>query len=188
VTWAFEFEDQPYFAGFRDLATNGIDKPVLNLFRMFGLMEGDRVRAESSGAISLENMVEKGAKDAADVNAVATERERLISVLAWNYHDDNVEAPAAQVAMAIRGIPAGVSRVLVRRYCVDRSHSNSYTAWKAMGSPQRPTVEEYASLEKADQLEIAGSPEWVDAKGGRIEMKFGLARQAVTLVQVSWEN
>ncbi|MEO8078026.1 MAG: beta-xylosidase, partial [Acidobacteriota bacterium] len=30
VTWAFEFEGQPYFAGFRDLATNGIDKPVLN--------------------------------------------------------------------------------------------------------------------------------------------------------------
>lgn len=34
VTWAFEFEDQPYFAGFRELATNGVDKPVLNAFRM----------------------------------------------------------------------------------------------------------------------------------------------------------
>jgi len=27
LTWAFEFEDQPYFAGFRSLASNGIDKP-----------------------------------------------------------------------------------------------------------------------------------------------------------------
>ena len=35
VTWAFEFEDQPYFAGFRQLASNGIDMPVLNVFRMF---------------------------------------------------------------------------------------------------------------------------------------------------------
>ena len=42
VTWAFEFEDQPYFDGFRDLATNGIDKPVLNVFRMLGMMTGDR--------------------------------------------------------------------------------------------------------------------------------------------------
>jgi hypothetical protein len=25
ITWAFEFEDQPYFDGFRSLATNGID-------------------------------------------------------------------------------------------------------------------------------------------------------------------
>ena len=32
LTWAFEFEGQPYFDGFRTLATNGIDKPVLNLF------------------------------------------------------------------------------------------------------------------------------------------------------------
>ena len=49
VTWAFLFEDQPYFDGFRDLATNGIDKPVLNTFRMLGQMSGDRVQAVEFG-------------------------------------------------------------------------------------------------------------------------------------------
>src|SRR5438045_3852903 len=38
VTWAFEFEVQPPFEGFRELATNGIDKPVLNAFRLFGVL------------------------------------------------------------------------------------------------------------------------------------------------------
>ena len=38
LTWAFEFEGHPYFAGFRSLATGGIDKPVLNVFRMFSKM------------------------------------------------------------------------------------------------------------------------------------------------------
>ena len=38
LTWAFEFEDQPYFAGFRVLATNGINLPVFNVFRMFSRM------------------------------------------------------------------------------------------------------------------------------------------------------
>ena len=33
VTWAFEFENQPPFAGFRELATNGLDKPVLKIGR-----------------------------------------------------------------------------------------------------------------------------------------------------------
>jgi xylan 1,4-beta-xylosidase len=186
VTWAFEFEDQPYFAGFRDLATNGIDKPVLNVFRMFGLMEGEPVHTESWGAVALEDMVENGVKNAADVNAVATEREGLISVLAWNYHDDDMAAADTQVAMAIRGIPAGVGHVLMRRYCVDGTHSNSYTAWKSMGSPQKPTPEQYTALERAGQLEMVGSPEWVDAKDGQIETKFALARQAVTLIQLSW--
>ncbi len=35
LTWAFEFEDQPWFAGYRQLSTNGIDLPVLNVFRLF---------------------------------------------------------------------------------------------------------------------------------------------------------
>ena len=49
LTWAFEFEGQPYFDGFRTLATNGVDKPVLNFFRMAGMMKGDRVKVESAG-------------------------------------------------------------------------------------------------------------------------------------------
>ena len=186
VTWAFEFEGQPYFAGFRDLATNGVDKPVLNVFRMFGLMEGERVHAESSGAVPLQDMVEKGVKDASDVNAIATAREGLISVLAWNYHDDYVTAPDARVALAIKGSPEGVYRVLLWRYCVDQTHSDSYAVWKSMASPQQPTLEEYATLERAGQLEMASSPEWVESKGGKVELKFKLARQAVTLIQLSW--
>jgi xylan 1,4-beta-xylosidase len=48
LTWAFEFEDQPYFAGFRVLASNGIDLPVMNVFRMFSRMSGQRVATKSS--------------------------------------------------------------------------------------------------------------------------------------------
>jgi xylan 1,4-beta-xylosidase len=43
VNWSFLFEDQPWFAGFRDLATNGVNKPVLNVFRMFGMMAPERI-------------------------------------------------------------------------------------------------------------------------------------------------
>ena len=62
LTWAFEFEDQPYFAGFRDLATNGIDKPVLNVFRMLGRMLGDRVTVESSGGLPLDLVRDTGVR------------------------------------------------------------------------------------------------------------------------------
>ena len=43
LSWSFEFENKDYFEGFRSLATNGIDKPILNFFRMAGLMSGERV-------------------------------------------------------------------------------------------------------------------------------------------------
>ena len=51
VTWAFLFEGFPYFEGFRDLATNGIDKAVLNAFRMLGMLGGSWLEAKSSHAL-----------------------------------------------------------------------------------------------------------------------------------------
>ena len=57
VTWAFEFENQPYFDGFRDLATNGIDKPVLNVHRMLGMMTGERLAVQNPGELAMEAML-----------------------------------------------------------------------------------------------------------------------------------
>src|SRR5215831_16070464 len=72
VTWAFEFEGQPYFEGFRTLATNGIDKPVLNAFRMFGLLDSNRLAANSSGALPEAAIVKDGVRGEPDVNVIAT--------------------------------------------------------------------------------------------------------------------
>jgi hypothetical protein len=55
-----------------------------------------------------------------------------------------------------------------------------------MGSPQQPTREQYSALQRSGQLEMAGFPVWVVSNGGQIEIKLALARQEVTLVQVSW--
>jgi xylan 1,4-beta-xylosidase len=159
LTWAFEFEGQPYFDGFRTLATNGVDKPVLNLFRMAGLMRGDRLKVVSSGAVGL--------------------------VLVWNYHDDDLPGPDAPVTLAISGMP-GVQRVLVRHYRIDSHHSNAYAVWKEMGSPQNPSPEQYARLEAAGNLELLNSPSWEWTEAGSAAIKFSLPRQAVSLVQLSW--
>ena len=171
LTWAFEFEDQPYFDGFRTLATNGIDKPVLNLFRMAGLMRGDRVATESGGP---------------DVDALAVRSDRGISVLAWNYHDEDVPAPDADVRLEIAGVPGGVTRVLLRHYRIDEVHSNAWSAWKAMGSPQHPTAAQYAQLEAAGQLQLADSPRFVEVRGGAANPEFALPRQGVSLIELSW--
>ncbi len=186
MTWAFEFEDQPWFDGFRSLATNGVDKPVLNVFRMAGLMRGDRVKVESSGAAGLDAILKEGVRGKPDIDALASRADREVSVMTWNYHDNDVPAPDSPVRLTITGAPATAQRALVRHYRIDRDHSNAYTVWKAMGSPQNPTPEQYAQLEAAGQLALLTSPEWVVCKEGRIELNFSLPRQAVSLIQVSW--
>jgi xylan 1,4-beta-xylosidase len=187
VTWAFEFEDQAYFEGFRDLATNGIDKPVLNVFRMFGLMSGDRLTVESSGAAALPGMLESGVKTDPDISATATRNARLINVMIWNYHDDDLSVPDAKINLVVAGMPSGVRRALVRHYRVDTHHSNSYTEWKAMGSPPKPTPEQYARLERAGQLQTLGLPSWSAVENGQVQIDFDLPRQGVSLLQLSWE-
>jgi xylan 1,4-beta-xylosidase len=187
LTWAFEFEDQPYFDGFRTLATNGIDKPVLNVFRMYGLMKGDRVKVQSTGAVPVDVIMKSGVRETADIDALATRGDREIAAMVWNYHDDDLpSAPGARVELSISGVPATATKVLLRHYRIDQEHSNAYTAWKAIGSPQNPTAEQYAQLESAGQLQTLTSPEWMAPRAGKVTASFNLPRQGVSLVQVSW--
>jgi xylan 1,4-beta-xylosidase len=186
LTWAFEFEDQPYFDGLRTLATNGVDKPVLNLFRMLGLMQGDRVQVTSSSGVSLDAILRSGVRDTPDVDALASRSDQEISVLVWNYQDDDLPAPEATVKLTVNGIPEASKRILLSHYRIDSDHSNAYTLWQQMGSPQNPTPEQYSRLEVAGQLHLLDSPRWTSNQGGSIDLTFALPRQAVSLVQLSW--
>ena len=186
VTWAFEFEGQPYFDGFRDLATNGLDKPVLNVFRMFGLMGNQRLAAVSSGAIPLADMVKSGVKGKEDVGALASRGDRSIAIMVWNYHDDDLPSEPARIELTLANLPAAAGQVLQRHYRVDAQHSNSFTAWKTLGSPPAPSPEQYAQLEAAGQLQMLGSPEWRRPANGALPVSFPLPRQGVSLIQLTW--
>ena len=185
VNWSFEFEDQPFFAGFREMATNGIDKPVLNVFRMMGLLRGDWVVTQSSGSLASEEVLQSGVRAQSDVSAVATRSQRETDVLVWNYHDDDVAASFAPVELNLEGLPRA-KRVLVEHFRIDATHGNAFEAWKAMGSPQQPSEKQYRELEAAGQLQLLTSPEWVTQENGAITLKFDLPRQAVSLIRVTW--
>ena len=185
LTWAFEFEDQAYFPGFRVLASNGIDHPVLNVFRMMSRMPERRVYVESSGAGPLAEIVARGVRGAADVSAMASRGANRIAVLAWHYHDDDVAGPSADVDMIVRGIPASVAEVTVNHFRIDDTHSNAYAAWKRMGSPIAPNSAQYAELQAAGMLQPLAAPSRVSVSGGAVTLHFALPRQAVSLVVIT---
>lgn len=184
VTWAFEFEDQPWFRGFRDLATNGVDKPVLNVFRMFGMMGGKRVEVKQNLAYDYKKVRDESVRGAPDINGYATKDAKEAALMVWHYHDDNLMEPSASVAVRLKGVPNG--RVQVQHYRIDQEHSNSYEVWKKMGSPKTPTAEQIATLEQAGHLELLTSPRYMDVKTGEMAMDFELPRQGVSLIRISW--
>jgi len=185
LTWAFEFEDQPYFLGYRTLATNGIDKPVMNLFRMLGLMSGERVEVESSAAVGLDEALSSGVRGKADVDALAARGDHQLVALVWNYQDDDASAAEKPVELKVTGLPSA-RRILVRHYRIDQSHSNSYTVWKAMGSPQSPSREQYESLKAGGQLQLLESPRWTESQDGAVRLDFPMPGESVSLVELSW--
>jgi xylan 1,4-beta-xylosidase len=186
VTWAFEFEDQPWFNGYRDLATNGIDKPVLNVFRMFGMMSGNRVEVGGNLAydyISIRDSSVRGKRT--DISALAAIDSNYATIMVWNYHDLNVTGEVADVEIRLAGIPAGKAGLF--HYRIDREYSNAYETWQRMGSPQNPSPGQYAELEEAGKLKMLHEPERIKIRKGESTIRMELPRQGVSLLKITWQ-
>lgn len=188
LTWAFEFEDQPLFAGFRVLASGGIDLPVMNVFRMLRQMgTGKRVAVTSSSEIPLDTILKDGVRgDEPDVAALATVDNGKIACLVWYYHDDDLPGSDAAVELTIHGIaPASQNTRSVKHWRIDQEHSNAFTKWQRMGSPATPTPEQLTILEKAGHLtSLTDAPATIETENGNATLRFVLPRQGVSLIVI----
>jgi xylan 1,4-beta-xylosidase len=187
VTWAFTFEDQPWFAGFRQIASNGVPMAVFNVFRMFARMGPERIRAQSSGAVELKDIISKGVRDVADVGVLASRGPNKVTLMVWHYHDDDVAGPDAAISLALSGLPAELVGARLAHYRIDQTHRNPYVEWLRMGSPVAPDPKQYAALELSSKLAtLKGSPATVTVAGRQAKLDFTLPRQAVSLLVLEW--
>lgn len=174
LSWSFTFVGQPWFAGYRQLASNGVDLAVLNVFRLFARLGDEQVVAASDGEIALDQIVRDGVRGKPDIGALATRtRAGKVAVLLWNYHDDDVPGPAAAVHMAVAG-KHGTARI----WRVDATHANAFGTWQALGSPAQPTVAQVAKLTAASRL--VAEPLATTAAG----VDVVIPRQGVVLIEL----
>jgi xylan 1,4-beta-xylosidase len=186
TSWSFEFENQRWFDGFRDLTTNGVNKPVLNVFRMFGLMQGNRIKIINPNEIPLDSIMKSSVrKNAPDVHALAAADAKSASIMVWNYYDADVPRDSDPVKIVIKNIPS--AKVLLNHYRIDGSHSNAYEVWKKMGSPQNVTGEQYKLLEREGQLARLHSSKWANTTNGEVVVEFSLPAQGVSLITLGYE-
>jgi len=148
-------------------------------------MEGNRVKVEGNGANDAFSIRDRSVRGTRDINCMAAAGTHSVSVMAWNYHDLDTISPAEPVEISITDIPS--EKATLYHYRVDETHSNSYTAWKQMGSPQHPTPKQIRALEKAGQLELLEKPRTVAIEGGRITLPVRLPGQAVSLIRLVWK-
>ena len=186
VNWSFEFEQQPWFYGFRDLATNGVDIPVLNVFRMLGMMRGKRLAVSGDLAYDFKSICDSGVRgDKTDINALASKTSNGVTILLWNYHDRDIHDDGSRVNVTLNNISAKSAKLY--HYRIDNNHSNSYEVWKKMGSPQNPTSEQIQVLEKSGQLEMLNEPTSINIENNQLRIEMQLPRQAVSLLKLVLE-
>jgi len=141
----------------------------------------------SSAGLDVMTIRKSGVRGQPDVSAWASGDKNKIAVLVWHYHDDDLAGPDAQVDLQLSGITLPDGKAKLTHYRIDAEHSNSYEAWKKMGSPVPLTEKQSATLEQAGQLATLGKPESVEVKAGGAEVKFNLPRQGVSLLVLTGE-
>ena len=186
LTWAFTFPGTPYFAGYRTLATNGINLPVMSAFKLLGRLDGTRLPLTSSGARALDDIVTNSVRGEPDVDGIATRNGDAVQVLVWNYHDQIAATAAAPVHLAIT-LPASFGPgARVSHLRVDESHGDAYTVWMSQGLPVSPAPTQIAALQEAmDPAPLVPDETVAVAADGSIAVDFDLPRFGVSLVTLT---
>jgi xylan 1,4-beta-xylosidase len=156
TSWSFYFEAERYFEGTRSFLTaGGVEKPFLNAYRMLSLLGADRLHTTSDAAWQVDELDDTdGSSMPEEVDALASRSEDgRVAVMVWRHIDDQYQTSddLTPVNVTVRNLPAGSYRL--RHLRIDADHSNSFTVWQQLGSPQDPTAEQLATIHDRQGLE-----------------------------------
>ncbi|MHC4346809.1 MAG: GH39 family glycosyl hydrolase, partial [Planctomycetota bacterium] len=182
LSWAFMFDGMPWFDGYRTLATNGIHKPVLNAFKMLGQMKGNVLPLTSDGAVSLDEILKESIRARSDINGMAVADDQSVKILIWNYHDYLVPAEPVSISLKVKLPPDFGSKAQLTHYRIDDTHSNAYTKWLELGSPQNPDAKMLAQLTTAMELQLLEPAGVIDITGSKALLEFELPRFGLSLI------
>jgi len=187
LTWAFMFVGERCFEGTRAFSTQGIDKAILNLFRMYARMGTQQVAFESSATKDpLQYADLWGFEETSDVSGFATlTGAKSLEVLIYNHHDDWDRKDQVEVELEVANLPFGEEGLTLRHFRIDGSHSNAYAEWVRQGRPMYPAPGQYAAIKARDGLELLAPPQKLMLRDGKVKLSFTLPVHGISLLLVS---
>jgi len=187
LSWAFMFVGERCFEGTRAFSTQGIDKAILNLFRMYAQMGSQAIAFESTGTkdpLAYADLIGRGV--ASDVSGFATmTANESVEVLVYNHHDDWDMTGESDVDVEIANLPFAAKNITVTHYRVDQTHSNAYTEWLRQGKPMYPAAGQYAAIKARDGLEMCEAPQTLALHDGKVRLSFKLPVHGISLLIVT---
>jgi xylan 1,4-beta-xylosidase len=186
TTWSFYFEGERFFEGPRSLFTaQGIQKPVLNAYRMLSRLGDTRLAVESTSAWSLSRLDDGATGMPEEVDALATTGRDGVKVLVWRHADDQyaTDPRAAAVTVRVEHLPFGGS-ARVSHWRIDGAHSNSHAVWRALGAPQDPSDGDLRAIQARQELERLEPDQTVAVRDGVLTLRLALPLPSVSLLEI----
>ncbi|MBZ0291565.1 MAG: hypothetical protein K8L99_03265, partial [Anaerolineae bacterium] len=184
LSWAFMFVGERCFEGTRTFSTQGIDKAIFNLFRLYAKLGNQAVAFSSSGAKDPLQYIDKwGFETDSDVSGFATLRgSKSLQVLVYNHHDDFERSDSISVTVEVDNLPFESDAYSLTHYRVDAEHSNAYAEWLRQDKPMYPAPGQYAAIKARDGLELLEPPATFQAQDGTLVMHFDMPTHSISLL------
>ncbi len=182
LTWAFMFRGERCFEGTRAFVTQGVEKPVINYFRLAAMMGEKEIEFKSSCAQDRTEIEDPWSEELpAEINGYATMDDGVMKALVYCHHDNQwSEKGSVKVDVEVCGVDKKACEITL--YQVDNNNCSSYTAWKEMGSPEYPDKTQINSLKKASELIPIVDKETVETKDGTIKIQLELPIHCICLI------
>ncbi len=187
LSWAFLFVGERCFEGTRTFSTQGIDKAILNLFRMYARMGTQQVELLSSHAKDPLAYADLwGFEEASDISGFAAlSGNKSLEVLIYNHHDDWDAQGAHEIDLEIANLPFGDGAFTVTHYRMDDAHSNAYAEWVRQGQPMYPAHGQRAAIKAREGLELVAPPQRVALLDGKLKLNFAMPIHGISLLKIS---
>lgn len=191
LAWAFMFPGERCFEGTRVFSTQGIDKAVLNMFRIYGQLGDEKLAFHSDGAEGLgflkdfkrPAMSYTGEGEDTDVSGFAVHgKHGETQIIVYSHCNDRDQQADQVVHLTVEGLTA--SQVTVSHYRIDDQHSNAYAEWVRQGSPLYPKGEQYDAIKARDGLEKFCDDQTVTPRDGKLELSFPMPSHGVSFLTI----
>jgi xylan 1,4-beta-xylosidase len=186
TTWSFYFEGERFFEGTRSLFTAaGIEKPVLNAYRLLARLGDTRLAAESTHAWPLDRLDAGEAGMPEEIDALAAAGPERVSVVVWRHADDQYasDSRAKDVTLRVERLPFR-GDVTVSHWRIDATHSNSHAAWQAQGGPQDATEAQLQAIRARQGLERLEPDRRASVHDGTLTLPLSLSLPSVSLIEL----
>jgi len=165
-----------------------IPKPVFQAFRMLHKL-GNYELAVSGGIPNDPYTIDDGVGIIATTPNEGTDND-TIRILVYNHYASSTQssAPVDEINLTVDNIPWAPGEVKVEHLVLDTTRSNTYTKWKSIGRPDKPTNAQWDQLRAASDLEHYSEPSTTTLDGTTFSMSWSQHYYSVHLITLTNPN